>query len=49
MSAAVAQLADPSPAMKRRARGKYTHYTAVQRAQIGRYALKNGNERASLW
>ena len=43
---AVSELTDPSPAKERRARGKYTHYTPAQRAQIGRYALENGNERA---
>ena len=46
VSAAVSELADPSPAKKRRARGTYMCYTAAQRAQIGRYALENGNERA---
>ena len=43
---AVLDLADPSPAKKGRARGKYTHYSPAERAQIGRYALENGNERA---
>ena len=43
---AVFELTDPSPARKRRACGKYTHYTPAQRAQIGWYALENGNERA---
>ena len=43
---AVAELSDPSPAKKRRARGSYTNYSPADRAQIGRYAFENGNERA---
>jgi hypothetical protein len=44
---AVAELADPSPAKKRRACGSYTNYSPADRAQIGRYAFENGNERAT--
>lgn len=43
---AVVELADPSPAKKRRLRGSYTHYSPKDRALIGRYALENGNENA---
>ena len=43
----LAELSDPSPAAKRRKeRGKYTTYTAEDRAKIGKYALEHGNEKA---
>ena len=42
----VAELSDRSPAAKRRERGKYTMYTAEDRAKIGKYALEHGNEKA---
>lgn len=41
---AMLDLADPSPTKKRRAHSKYTHYSPAECAQIGRYALENGNE-----
>ena len=41
-------LADPSPAKKRRKRGNYTQYSPQQRASIGKYALENGNKRARM-
>ena len=40
---AVLELADPSPAKKRRAHGSYT---PAEHAQIGRYDLEHGNEKA---
>ena len=45
---AVSELVEPSTSKKKRGKGNggYTHYTAVQRAKIGKYALENGNERA---
>ena len=43
---AVSDLSDPSPAKKKNPRGSYTKYTPKQRADIGKYALENGNERA---
>ena len=46
---AVSELSDPqpqAPAKKRNPRGSYTKYTPKQRADIGKYALENGNERA---
>ena len=43
---AVSELSDPQPAKKRNPRGSYTKYTPKQRAEIGKYALENGNERA---
>lgn len=44
--AAASDLADPSPAKRKRVRGNYTVYTPKQHANIGRYALENGNEMA---
>lgn len=47
VASGVAELADPSPATKKRkTRGKYTEYTPQQRASIGKYACEHGNERA---
>ena len=47
VSASVPQLANPTPAAKKgKTRGRYTHYSAEDRASIGRYALENGNEKA---
>ena len=34
------------PSSKKKTRGPYTMYTPEDRAQIGKYALENGNERA---
>ena len=44
VAAAVSDLADP--ANKRKSQGKYSVYTDEVRAKIGKYALRNGNERA---
>ena len=46
----VSELADPSPAAKktRKTRGKYAVYSPEKSAEIGEYALENGNERARL-
>ena len=41
-------LADPSPAKKKKERGNYTQYSPQQRASIGKYAFQNGNERARM-
>ena len=47
VSASVSELADPTPAAKKgKTRGRYTHYSAEDRASIGKYALENGNEKA---
>ena len=47
LASSIVELADPSPAVKRRkTRGKYTEYTPQQRASIGKYACEHGNERA---
>ena len=47
VSASVSELANPTPAAKKgKTRGRYTHYSAEDRASIGRYALENGNEKA---
>ena len=43
---AVSDLSNPLPAKRGNLRGSYTKYTPKQRANIGRYALENGNERA---
>ena len=49
ITANVSELADPRPSTKKRkTRGKYTAYTGENRAQIGKYALENGNEKARL-
>ena len=47
VSASVSELADPTPAAKKgKTRGRYTHYSAEDRASNGKYALENGNEKA---
>ena len=39
--------ANPTPAAKKgKTRGRYSHYSAEDRASIGKYALENGNEKA---
>ncbi len=43
VTAAVSELANP---YKKQKRGKYAVYTDEDRAQIGKYAAQNGNERA---
>ena len=44
VSASVSELADPTPAAKKgKTRGRYTPYSAEDRARIGKYALENGN------
>ena len=46
VASGIVELADPSPAVKRRkTRGKYTEYTPQQRASIGKYACEHGNKR----
>ena len=49
VTSTVSELADPSPVAKkaRTTRRKYV-YTPEKRAEIGKYALENGNERARL-
>ena len=47
LGANITELTDPTPTAKRRkTRGKYTVFTPKDRADIGRYALENGNEKA---
>ena len=43
---AVSDLSNPLPVKTGNPRGSYTEYTPKQRANIGKYALENGNERA---
>ena len=47
VSASVSELANLPPAAKKgKTRGRYTHYSAEDRASIGKYALENGSEKA---
>ena len=48
VAVAVSDLVEPSTSKRKRGKGSggYTHYTAEQRAKIGKYTLENGNERA---
>lgn len=49
ITASTSELADPTPTTKKRkTRVKYTVYKGEHRAQIGKYALENGNEKARL-